>query len=236
MKASIVVSICLAVVAAGLTMFWNNRGELIPSSAREVAVPLPTPIHERFDVTTSAVEQSRDTDFESAPTVQSPSEEGIDGRLARQQEMVDALYALSSTRVIQRLTDLGLAQSDSEVIARRYAADVAECAMAALETEAARQLISVDELLSRVAAAGRDGGNAFDAVDRSSLEANALPCEADALQRAGIPFKSDEQISDEEIERLRECVEQTISNTDVSNKAAAIEICAQNVLGDATRP
>jgi hypothetical protein len=108
--------------------------------------------------------------------------------------------------------------------------------MAALKTEAARQSISVDELISRVAAAGRDGGDAFDAVDRSSLEANALPCEADALQRAGIPFESDVQFTDDEIERLRECFEHTISHIGVSNRAAVIEICAQNVLGDAARP
>jgi hypothetical protein len=196
MKASIVVSICLAVVAAGLTVLWNNRGESIPSSATEVAVTPSTPISERFDVTTSALEESRDADFDLDQTVQSPSEEGTDGRLARrQQEMVDGIYQLSGTWVIQRLTDLGLAQSDSEVIARRYAADSAECAMAALKTEAARQLISVDELLSRVAAAGRNGGDAFDAVDRSSLEANAFPCEVNALQRAGIRI-------DEKIERL----------------------------------
>ncbi len=233
MKAGIVVSICLAVVAASLTVFRNNRGESIPSSAREVAVPPPTPISERFDVTTGAVEESRYTDVGSDQTVRSPAEEGIDDRLARrQQEMVDGIYQLSGTWVIQRLTDLGLAQSDSEVIARRYAADSAECAMAALKTEAARQSISVDELLSRVAAAGRDGGDAFDAIDRSSLEANTFPCEVAALQRAGIPL-------DDEFERVRECVEQTISDTDVSNRAAvaaAIETCAQEVPGDATRP
>ncbi|HEY0285314.1 MAG TPA: hypothetical protein VGC23_07995 [Vicinamibacterales bacterium] len=104
--------------------------------------------------------------------------------------------------------------------------------MAALKTEAARQSISVDELLSRVAAAGRDGGDAFDAIDRSSLEANTFPCEVAALQRAGIPL-------DDEFERVRECVEPTISDTDVSNRAAvaaAIETCAQEVPGDATRP
>jgi hypothetical protein len=229
MKASIVVSVCLVVVAAGLTVFWNNRGASIPSSASEVAETPPTP-SERSDVTTSAVEEPRNTDVGSDQTARSPSEEGSDGRLARrQQEMAGAIYQLSGTWVIQRLTDLGLAQSDSEVIARRYAADSAECAMAALKTEAARQSISVDELLSRVAAAGRSGGDAFDAVDRSSLEANAFPCEVYALQRAGIPL-------DEEFEQLRECVEQTISDTDVSNIAAAIEICAQSGLGDATRP
>jgi hypothetical protein len=229
MKASIVVSVCLVVVAAGLTVFWNNRGASIPSSASEVAVTPPTPTSsERFDVTTRAVEEPRDTDVGSDQTVRSPSEEGIDGRLARrQQEMADAIYQLSGTWVIQRLTDLGLAQSDSEAIARRYAADSAECAMAALKTEAARQLISVDELLSRVAAAGRNGGNPFETVDRSSLEANAFPCEADALQRAGIPL-------DEEFDRIGECFEHTISDTDVSNRAAAIELCVQN--GGATRP
>jgi hypothetical protein len=231
MKASIVVSVCLVVVAAGLTVFWNNRGASIPSSAGEVAVTPPTPTaSERSDVTTSAVEEPRNTDVGSDQTVRSPLEEDIDGRLARrQQEMADRIYQLSGTWVVQRLTNSGLAQSDSEVIARRYAADSAECAMAALKTEAARQLISVDELLSRVAAAGRNGGDSFDAVDRSSLEANTFPCEVAALQRAGIPL-------DEEFERLGECVEQTISDTDVSNIAAAIEMCAQSGLGDATRP
>ncbi len=223
MKATIVVSVGLVVVAAGLTVFWNNRGASIPSSAREVAVTLPTPtLSERFDVTTSAVEEPRDTDVGSDQTVRSPAEEGIDGRLARRQQgMADAIYQLSGTWVIQRLTNLGLAQSDSEVIARRYAADVAECAMVALKTDAARQSISVDELLSRAAAAGRNGGDAFDAVDRSSLEANTFPCEADALQRAGIPL-------DEEFERFGKCFEQTMSDTDISNRAAAIELCAQN--------
>lgn len=229
MKASVVVSVCLVVVAAGLAVFWNNRVASIPSPASEVAATPPTPTSsERFDVTTRALEEPRDTDVGSDQTVPSPSEEGIDGRLARrQQETADVVYQLSGTWVVQRLTDLGLAQSDSEVIARRYAADSAECAMAALKTEAARQLISVDELLSRVAAAGRNGGDPFEAIDRSSLEANAFPCEADALQRAGIPL-------DEELDRIGECFEQTISDTDVSNRAAAIELCVQN--GDATRP
>jgi hypothetical protein len=222
MRVSIVIGICLVVVAAGLTVFWNNRGASISSSAREVAVTPPIPaLAERFDVTTSAVED-RDTDVGSNQTVRSPAE---DGRLAgRQQEMADGIYRLGGTWVIQRLTELGLAQSDSEVVARRYAADSAECAMAALKTEAARQSISVDELLSRVAAAGLDGGDAFDAVDRSSLEANAFPCEVDALQRAGIPL-------DDELKRLGECFEQAVSDTDVSNRAAvaaAIELCARN--------
>lgn len=218
MKTSIVVTVCLAVVAASLAVLWNNRRESIPSSATEVAVTPSTPISERFDVTSSALEESRGVEDQTA---QAPSEEGINGRLARrQQEMADGIYQLSGTWVIQRLTDLGLAHSDSELIARRYAADSAECAMAALKTEAARHLISVDELLSRIAAAGRDGGDAFDAVDRSRLEANQFPCEVAALQRAGIPL-------DEEFERVGECVEQTISDTDVSNVAAAIEICAR---------
>lgn len=231
MKASIVVSVCLVVVAAGLAVYWNNREASIPSSVREVAATSPTPTSsERFDVTTRAVEEPRDTDVGPDQTVRSPLEEDIDGQLARRQQgMADAIYQLSGNWVIQRLTDLGLAQSDSEVVARRYAADSAECAMAALKTEAARQSISVDELLSRVAAAGRNGGDAFDTVDRSSLEANQFPCEVDALQRAGIPI-------DEEFERVRECVEQMTSDTNVSNIAAAIEICAQNGFGDATRP
>jgi hypothetical protein len=230
MKASIVVGICLVLVAASLTVFWNNR-ETSPSSAMEVAVTAPAPtLSKRLDVTTSAVDEPRAADVGSDQTVRSPSEEGIEGRLARRQQgMADAIYQLSGTWVIQRLTDLGLAHSDSEVLARRYAADSAECAMAALKTEAARQVISVDELLSRVAAAGRNGGDTLDAVDRSSLEANAFPCEVDALQRAGIPL-------DQEFERLRECVEQTISDADVSNIAATIEMCAQNGLGAATSP
>jgi hypothetical protein len=145
--------------------------------------------------------------------------------------MADGIYQLNGTRVVQRLTDSGMALSDSEQIARRYAVDVAECAMASLKIEAARQSISVDELLSHLAAAARIGGDPSDVIDRSSVEANALPCETDAMQRAGIPFQSDVRISDEEIERLRECV-QTISNTDVSSRNTILEICAQNVLGD----
>jgi hypothetical protein len=157
------------------------------------------------------------------------SDESIDGQLARRQEgITDTIYQVSGTWVVRRLTELGLAQSDSEVVARRYAADAAECAMATLKTEAARQSISVDELLSRVAAAGRNGGDPWDAVDRSSMEANAFPCEVHALQRAGIPL--------DELERLRECVEQTTSDANVSNVAAAIELCARNGIGDATRP
>jgi hypothetical protein len=56
MKAIIVVSVCLVVVAAG------------------------------------AVEEPRDTDVGPDETVRSPSEEGIDGRLARRQQgMADAI-------------------------------------------------------------------------------------------------------------------------------------------------
>jgi hypothetical protein len=231
MKASITVSICLVAAGAGLAVFLNSRAPSMSSSAREVAeTPPVTTLYERLDVTTSAVDEPRDTDVSTDQSIGSPSEEDLDDELARRQQgMADTIYQISGTWVVRRLTDLGLAQSDSESIARRYAADSAECAMATLKTEAARQSISVDELLSRAAAAARNGRDAFDAVDRSSLEANAFPCEVDALQRAGIPI-------DEEFERVPECVEQTAGDTNVSNVAAAIEICVQNGLADAARP
>ena len=108
--------------------------------------------------------------------------------------------------------------------------------MASLKIEAARLSISVDELLSHLAAPVRDGGDPSDVIDRSSLEANALPCEVGAMQRAGIAFPLDVRISEEEGERLRECVEQTIRNTDVSSKNIVLEMCAQNVLGDEPPP
>jgi hypothetical protein len=146
--------------------------------------------------------------------------------------METTIYQLVGTRVLQGLIESGLALHDSEDIARRLVADVAECAMNSLRIEAARQSISVDELFSQLEAAARDGGDPFDVADRSGLEANAFPCEADAMQRAGIPYRSaGAQVSKEEIDRLRECIER-FNNSDVVDRGVILEICTSEVFGE----
>jgi hypothetical protein len=231
MRATTFIGTFLA-AAAGLIVFWNLRPDS-DFSAQEIAVDHPTATRsEPIELTTEVAQESVDSGSDRLE--QSAAEEADDSRLARrQQDIVEAIYRTVGGRVVQKLTDSGIAPSDSEEIARRYAADSAECAMDALQAEAARQSISVDELLARIAAAVADGGDindVFDVVDRSSVETSTLLCEADALQRAGIPLQSDVQMSGEEIERFRECVG-TFNNSDITDRNISLESCAQSVLG-----
>jgi hypothetical protein len=145
--------------------------------------------------------------------------------------MEDAIYQLAGTSVVQSLTRSGLALSDSEEIARRLAADTAACTMDSLRVEAERQSISAEELLSQLQAAARDGGDLFYVADLSSLQANALPCQADAMQRAGIVYPAGVQVGEEEIKGLMECVGD-FNDSDIVDRGVILEICTSEVFGE----
>lgn len=230
MKIGACISVGLASLAAGLIYFWSVGSDSISSPGKGIAVTdqIGT-LSERVGSTPDAVEESVDSD--SDQTEPAASSEASDSPLVRrQQDMAKAIYRLGGTRVVQRLVESGLAPSDSDEIARRYAEEVAACAMASLRTEAARQSMSLDELMAELAGAARGGGDPFDVVDRSRLEANALPCEADAMQRAGIPYGPDTLISEEEAERLRKCFEE-LTSSDVAG-SVILETCTSEVFGD----
>ena len=231
MKLSAYIAVGLAAVSVGLVVFWDNRDDSMTISTEGTEVTQSTaPLSERVDSATTEADESVNAELDRPE--RSQSEQTVDGRLARrQQEMEDTLYQLAGTSVVQMLIESGLALSDSEEIARRLVADIAECAMDSLRIEAARQSISVDELLSRLEAAGRDGGDPFDVADRASLEANAFPCQADAMQRAGIPYPLGAQVSDEEIKSIRECINR-FYNSDIVDRGVILEICTSEVLGD----
>ena len=203
MKVKTFISICLAAVAAGLLVFWNLRGDSISSSARPTAVTDSTEISsERVDLTTDATEEPVNSD--SSQLERSAVEEAIEDRLTqRQQGIADTIYQTLGSRIVQTLTDSGLALSDSEEIARRYAADMAECIDVTFTTEAARQSMSVDELFARVRTTMDFGdlnlsdvpasdviASVSDVMDLSSMVTNVQPCIVGAIQGAGISFQS----------------------------------------------
>lgn len=232
MKATIVFGVCLVGLAVGVVVFRDILMDTIAPSSGEAA-STDASRKESVGADRMTVEAGEGVSSGPSESGQSSAEEAIDSRLVkRQQEMADGVYRLAGGRIVQMLTDSGLALSDSERIARQYAADVAECAITWLAVEATRQSISIDELLSRLAGAAADGGNPFDVIDRPSVEAYAAPCEADAMQRAGFSMPSDApQRSEENIARLRECVE-AYSNSDITDRATILELCAQEVFGD----
>lgn len=231
MKA-IVLGACLVCAAVGLVVLRSLPTETIADSSDEAAIvdEFPQPSVRAERLTTPTEQQAAS----GTGVLDQPSAENVvDGRLAKyQQGMADGIYRLAGRKIVQILTDSGLALSDSEGIARRYAADVAECAIASLTAEAARQSIPVDELLSRLAKAARDGGDPVDVIDRPSVEAHAAPCQADALQQAGISMPPQAlQPSEDDTERLRACVE-AYANSDITDRGTILELCAQEVFGD----
>jgi hypothetical protein len=157
----------------------------------------------------------------------------MDSRLAeRQQNMEDGIYQLVGTSVVQSLSESGLAPSDSEEIARRLAAETAECTMDSLRVEAERQAISADELLSQLQATARDGGDPFDVANLSSMNAHAFPCQVEAMQRAGIVYPSSgAQIGEDDIRGLMECVA-GFNDSDIVDRGVILEICTEEVIGE----
>ena len=230
MKLSAYVAVCLAAVSAGLIVFWNARDDSMSASAEGTEVTQSAvPLFEQVESTTTKADES--VNSESDQLERSISEQAEDSRLARrQQDMENAIYQLVGTSVVQSLSESGLPLSDSEEIARRLAADTAECTMDSLRVEAERQSISADELLSQLQAAARDGGDPFDVADLYSLEANAFPCQADAMQRAGIVYPSGAQASEEDIKGLMECVA-GFNNSDIVDRGVILEICTEEVFG-----
>ena len=104
---------------------------------------------------------------------------------------------------MQTLTSSGMSQADSEEVTRRYASEFGNCARSAFTTEAQRQSISIDELLTRLAEVTYIGnvdlseGSGFDPIqnvskvmDFYSVNANLVSCVMGAMQGAGIPFEA----------------------------------------------
>ena len=199
----ILISVCLAAIAAGLVWFLRSDtvAVSIGNAVTDTAEKLPAPA-ERAVGTADASVESGTNRRQSAV-----NEQPVDAELAnRRRDMANALYLMSRDRLVEDLTSSGLAESDSEAIARRYASDIAECATTSLAMEAQRQSISVDELFSRLREAMDFGDlNPSDVdpsdvmvrlsyvVDLTSIETNLLPCWVDAMQRAGLPYEAEAQ-------------------------------------------
>ena len=233
MKLSAYVTVCLAVVSAGLIVFWNARDDSMSASREGTEVmQSAVPLFERVESTTTKADES--VNSESDQLERSICEQAMDSRLAeRQQDMEDGIYQLVGTGVVQSLVESGLALSDSEEIARRLAAETAECTMDSLRIEAERQSISADELLSQLQATARDGGDPFDVADLSSMNTYAFPCQADAMQRAGIVYPSGAQeVSDEDVKGLMECVAGFNDSDIVDDRGVILEICTEEVIGE----
>ena len=231
MKLSAYVTVCPVVVLLGLIVFWNARDDSMPSSAEGTEVTQSAvPLFEQVESTTTETDES--VNSEPDQLERSISEQAMDSRLAeRQQDMEDGIYQLVGPSVVQSLIESGLALSDSEEIARSLAADTAECTMDSLRIEAERQSISADELLSQLQAAARDGGDPFDVADLSSMNAHAFSCQADAMQRAGILYRSSAQVSEEETKRLMECVA-GFNDSDIVDRGVILDICTERVIGE----
>lgn len=229
MKMRAYVAICLAAVTVGLAFFWNVRQNSVRMERTEVAPPADRP-SERGESTTAEPDES--VDPESGQAERTISEEAGDSALAkRQKDMEDGIYQLVGTSIVQSLTQSGLALSDSEEIARRLAADTAKCTMDSLSVEAERQSISADELLSQLQTTVRDGGSPFAVADLSGMNANAFPCQADAMQRAGMLFSSSAQASEEQIKKFMGCVA-GFNDSDIIDRGVILEICTEEVFGE----
>lgn len=201
MKATTLASIFLPAAAAGLTLLWNLRADSISSSARGIAVSDSTaaPIPERSYPPSDALEES--VDSQSREPERNATDDPVEIRLAeRHQEMTDRMYQTVGSSVVRYLAESGLAPSDSEEVARKYAEDFAECGLRAFQIEAERQSISVEELISHfrevvdfrevpAISSSEVVENASLVIDVPSVNANLFGCVASAVQRAGIPYR-----------------------------------------------
>lgn len=155
-------------------------------------------------VVTQVLAQDVTPDDRPRPAAE-PIEESTENLLIRrQQQMTEGFYQAFGRQIAQTLTDSGLSQSDSEAIARRYAEGFTECTTAAIETEAERQSISVDELLERLREATYIGNvtpsdddpvsaamqRVSGVMDIISVDANLGACVMGAMARAGISFQT----------------------------------------------
>jgi hypothetical protein len=229
MKFSAYVAACVAAVSAGLIAFWNVRDDSMSAStdASEV-MQSAVPLSERVESTIIDTDESVTSQQEQLE--RSRSEQTMESRLAtRQQDMEDGIYELLGSGTVEYLIASGLPQPESEEIARRLAADTAECTMDAVRIAAERQSTSVDEVLSQLGAAVRDGGNPFDVANLASLRASSFACQADAMQRAGIPYPSG--VSEEDIKRLQECIVR-LNDSDIVDRGVILEICKSEVFGE----
>ena len=229
MKLSAYVTVCVAAISVGLIAFWNVRDDSMSAStdASEV-VQSAAPQSERVESTTIDTDEAVTSQQESLE--RSLSEQTMESRLAtRQQNMEDGIYELLGSGTVEYLVASGLPRPESEGIARRLAADTAKCTMNAVRVEAERQSTSVDEVLLQLGAAVRDGGNPFGVGSLSSLQASSFACQADAMQRAGIPYPSG--VSAEEIKRLQECIVR-LNDSDIVDRGVILEICESEVFGE----
>jgi hypothetical protein len=119
--------------------------------------------------------------------------------IARQPELTAAFFKDMGPRVIQKLTESGLAPADSERVARQYAADIAECGTTMIVEEAARQSVPIMELFARFFAAMQAGDwNRPDVTERlsgvvdvNSTSTGLYPCITSAAQRAGLSYEEE---------------------------------------------
>jgi len=203
MKAIKLISIGVAVSVVVASAVWLFRADPLPDTTGTAAVGAPTePALNRVEASEDVIEAPAPSD--SIQTEETAAEDSIDDEATlRQQGMASSIYRVLGGQIAQTLAGSGLAQSDSEGIARRYAEDMAACYEGAFVTEAARQSISVDGLMAGMEAALDFGDinlsdvpmsdvliSVSEVMDVSSMEAGMMPCMVAAVQSAGISLEA----------------------------------------------
>lgn len=215
MRTSVLTGLLLAVVTVGLIGFWVLRSGT--PSVSEDAIGENEPHRGLPEQTGRQPEAPADPSAHADP--ESPAAEPADSQQAmreatRLHAITAAMHQATGGRVVQTLTESGLAPTDSERIARIYSSDLAECVMTSLGREAERQSIPVDQLIDRIGRAVSSGDlNVSDmslyditaalsgVIDIPGMEGVILPCWADAAQAAGISFQSEIEAIEEQLSR-----------------------------------
>lgn len=211
MKVSALIGLCVAAGAAGVIVLSQVGLEETSSPPAQATTAYPVETRsDRVDPAIDAVVESPGADdgrVEPATTDAAI----VNPLVERQQAMANAMYQTIGSRVAERLTDSGLATSDSEELARNYTTGLAACATNSLTMEAGRQSVSIEEMISRLRAAMDFGDvnlsdvSMTDMIDRlstvvdlASMETNLFPCLTGATERAGLSFQSEtEALSDQ---------------------------------------
>jgi hypothetical protein len=182
------VIIGLAVVAALSFRVFDRGGQVAERSALQAPSPgsggqEPEPASDRPAVPAAP----------SEPRETAPAERTVEQRVAViTQKMAVVINAHDYEPYVDRLVKTGLARADSELIVRRFLDDVAVCAFESSRRYYEEGGTSFEDFLAqseRVWSKNPSPDN-FTGLDVRSVAQLALPCVADAGQRAGIAVPS----------------------------------------------
>lgn len=163
-----------------------------------VSVPLPLPTAARTaaplapsTATAAPARAGRELDATlETPQLSQPDTPSLEQRATSvKSRMAERLELQSGEAYANGLTKSGLSRADSDALARRFFAEVAECAFEAARKQYAAAGTNFAEFVAgaeRVWSQGNDGGIRVD-----SVAMREMPCVADAAQRAGIVLPPD---------------------------------------------